>query len=59
MAWSASESGCEGGICWKKKHGGERCSGERTSNCHLQVMQVLRGRRGLDGGIRESFEKEL
>lgn len=36
-----------------------KISGERTSNCHLQVMQVLKGRRGLDGGIKEGFEKEL
>ena len=39
----------------------EECSQTPASQLSalLQVMQVLRGRRGLDGGIRENFEKEL
>lgn len=43
----------------RRNGGGEGCSGERTSNRHLQVIQILKGKRGLDGGTRESFEKEL
>lgn len=59
MAWSASESGCEGGICWKKTHGGERCSGERTQTvtCGDAGAQRRRGQMvESEKALRRSYE---